>query len=111
MGAGPPPSRWPAIHGGNVITIPERGLAEHVKETALALSLTLTPQELQSLDAAHLPDRAVPLDQALVSGPILRGDPAHRAIVMFGVGWTMPPRSSRLSAYWRRLPSQLSRTF
>jgi len=25
----------------------------HVKENALALSLTLTPQELQMLDAAH----------------------------------------------------------
>jgi diketogulonate reductase-like aldo/keto reductase len=42
-----------AIRGGNVIAIPESGSAEHVKENAVALSLTLTPQELQTLDAAH----------------------------------------------------------
>src|SRR5689334_1738836 len=54
-----------AIRGGNVIAIPESGVASHVKENALALSLTLTPQELQSLDAAYPPpDRAVPLDHA-----------------------------------------------
>jgi diketogulonate reductase-like aldo/keto reductase len=46
------------IHGGNVIAIPESGSAAHVKENAVALSLTLTPQELQTLDAAHpLSDR------------------------------------------------------
>jgi diketogulonate reductase-like aldo/keto reductase len=44
-----------AIRSGNVIAIPESGLAEHVKENAVALSLTLTPQELQTLDAAHPP--------------------------------------------------------
>jgi aryl-alcohol dehydrogenase-like predicted oxidoreductase len=27
----------------------------HVKENAVALTLTLTPQELQTLDAAHPP--------------------------------------------------------
>ena len=43
------------IRSGNVIAIPESGLAEHVKENAVALSLTLTPQELQALDAAHPP--------------------------------------------------------
>ena len=42
-----------AIRGGNVIAIPESGSAAHVKENAVALSLTLTPQELQALDAAH----------------------------------------------------------
>ena len=31
------------------------GSAAHVKENAVALSLTLTPQELQALDAAHPP--------------------------------------------------------
>jgi diketogulonate reductase-like aldo/keto reductase len=41
------------IRSGNVIAIPESGSAKHVKENALALSLTLTPQELQTLDAAH----------------------------------------------------------
>ena len=47
-----------AIRSGNVIAIPESGSAAHVKENAVALSLTLTPQELQMLDAAHpLPDR------------------------------------------------------
>jgi diketogulonate reductase-like aldo/keto reductase len=46
-----------AIRSGNVIAIPESGLAAHVKENAVALSLTLTPQELQTLDAAHPPPR------------------------------------------------------
>jgi diketogulonate reductase-like aldo/keto reductase len=41
------------IRGGNVIAIPESGSAAHVKENAVALSLTLTPQELQTLDTAH----------------------------------------------------------
>ena len=40
------------IRSGNVIAIPESGLAAHVRENAVALSLTLTPQELQSLEAA-----------------------------------------------------------
>jgi diketogulonate reductase-like aldo/keto reductase len=44
-----------AIRSGNVIAIPESGLAAHVKENAVAFSLTLTPQELQTLDAAHPP--------------------------------------------------------
>lgn len=43
------------IRSGNVIAIPESGLAAHVKENAVALSLTLTPQELQTLDAAYPP--------------------------------------------------------
>jgi diketogulonate reductase-like aldo/keto reductase len=42
-----------AIRSGNVIAIPESGLAAHVKENAVALSLRLTSQELQTLDAAH----------------------------------------------------------
>ena len=42
-----------AIRSGNVIAIPESGSVEHVKENAVALSLTLTPEELQTLDAAH----------------------------------------------------------
>jgi diketogulonate reductase-like aldo/keto reductase len=41
------------IRGGNVMAIPESGSVAHVKENAVALSLTLTPQELQALDAAH----------------------------------------------------------
>jgi diketogulonate reductase-like aldo/keto reductase len=41
------------IHSGNVIAIPESGSPVHVKENAVALSLTLTPQELQALDAAY----------------------------------------------------------
>ena len=46
------------IRSGNVIAIPESGLAAHVKENAVALSLTLTPEELQSLEAAYpLPHR------------------------------------------------------
>jgi diketogulonate reductase-like aldo/keto reductase len=43
------------IRSGNVITIPESGSPAHVKENAAALALTLTPQELQTLDAAHPP--------------------------------------------------------
>jgi diketogulonate reductase-like aldo/keto reductase len=42
-----------AIRSGTVIAIPESGSAAHVKENAVALSLTLTPQELETLDAAH----------------------------------------------------------
>jgi diketogulonate reductase-like aldo/keto reductase len=41
----------------NVIAIPESGSAEHVKENAIALSLTLTPDEIRALDAAHPPNR------------------------------------------------------
>ena len=41
------------IRSGNVIAIPESGSPAHVKENAVALSLTLTPQELQALDAAY----------------------------------------------------------
>jgi diketogulonate reductase-like aldo/keto reductase len=47
-----------AIRSGNVIAIPESGSLPHVKENATALSLTLTPQDLQTLDSAHpLPSR------------------------------------------------------
>ena len=41
------------IRNGNVIAIPESGVPAHVEENAVALSLTLTPQELQTLDAAY----------------------------------------------------------
>jgi diketogulonate reductase-like aldo/keto reductase len=44
-----------AIRSGTVIAIPESGSVAHVKENAVALLLTLTPQELQTLDAAHPP--------------------------------------------------------
>ncbi len=40
------------VRSGNVIAIPESGSPAHVTENAVALSLTLTPQELQTLDAA-----------------------------------------------------------
>ena len=43
------------IRNGNVIAIPESGSPEHVKGNAVALSLTLTPDELQMLDTAHPP--------------------------------------------------------
>jgi diketogulonate reductase-like aldo/keto reductase len=42
-----------AVRSGNVIAIPESGVPTHVKENAAALSLTLTPQDLQTLDAAY----------------------------------------------------------
>jgi len=46
-----------AIRSGKVIAIPESGSAAHVRENAVALSLTLTPEELGKLDAAHPPPR------------------------------------------------------
>jgi diketogulonate reductase-like aldo/keto reductase len=46
-----------AIRSGNVIAIPESGSAAHVKENAVALSLTLTPQDLRTLDAAYPPPK------------------------------------------------------
>ena len=46
------------IRSGNVIAIPESGSPVHVRENAVALSLTLTPQELQTLRAVRpLPQR------------------------------------------------------
>ena len=41
------------IRSGNVIAIPESGAPAHVKENAVALSLTLTPDELAALNAAY----------------------------------------------------------
>jgi diketogulonate reductase-like aldo/keto reductase len=41
------------IRSGHVIAIPESGSAAHVKENAIALSLTLTPQEIETLGATH----------------------------------------------------------
>jgi diketogulonate reductase-like aldo/keto reductase len=47
-----------AIRIGNIIAIPESGSHAHVKENVVAFTLTLTPEELQTLDAAHpLPSR------------------------------------------------------
>ena len=43
------------IRNSKVIAIPESGSPAHVKENAVALSLTLTPEELQALDEAHPP--------------------------------------------------------
>ena len=40
------------IRDGNVIAIPEAGSAAHVREDAQALSVTLTPQDMQTLAAA-----------------------------------------------------------
>jgi diketogulonate reductase-like aldo/keto reductase len=40
------------IRNGTVIAIPESGSPEHTKENAAALSLTLTPEEVQTLSAA-----------------------------------------------------------
>jgi diketogulonate reductase-like aldo/keto reductase len=41
------------IRSGNVIAIPESGSPVHVRENAAALTLTLTPQEIETLNAAH----------------------------------------------------------
>ena len=35
------------------IALPESGAVAHVSENAVALSLTLTPEEVQTLDAVH----------------------------------------------------------
>jgi diketogulonate reductase-like aldo/keto reductase len=43
------------MRSGRVIAIPESGSADHVKENAVALSLTLAPQELKDLDTAFPP--------------------------------------------------------
>lgn len=43
------------IRNGRVIAIPESGSPDHVEENAVALSLTLTPDELRLLDAAYPP--------------------------------------------------------
>jgi diketogulonate reductase-like aldo/keto reductase len=40
------------IRSGNVIAIPESGSAAHVRENAVALSLTLTSEDIQTMDAA-----------------------------------------------------------
>ncbi len=41
------------IRSGSVIAIPESGSPAHVKENAVALSIALTTQDLQALDAAY----------------------------------------------------------
>lgn len=41
------------IRSGNVVAIPKSGSPAHVRENAVALSLTLTPQEIETLNAAH----------------------------------------------------------
>jgi len=46
-----------SIRSGNVIAIPESGSPTHVKENAVALSLTLAQRDLQTLDAAYPPPR------------------------------------------------------
>jgi diketogulonate reductase-like aldo/keto reductase len=40
------------IRSGNISAIPESGSVAHVKENAVALSLRLTPEDIQTLDAA-----------------------------------------------------------
>ena len=40
------------MRSGSVIAIPESGAPAHVRENAAALSVTLTPQDLKTLDAA-----------------------------------------------------------
>jgi diketogulonate reductase-like aldo/keto reductase len=43
------------IRSSKVIAIPESGNVDHVRENAVALSLALTSDEFQALDAAHPP--------------------------------------------------------
>jgi diketogulonate reductase-like aldo/keto reductase len=61
------------IRSGNVIAIPESGSAAHVKENAVALSLTLTPQDLQTLDSEHpLPSKYSPVQLLRIIRGFLR---------------------------------------
>jgi diketogulonate reductase-like aldo/keto reductase len=54
------------IRSGHVIAIPESGSPAHVRENAVALSIALTPRELQDLDAAfHAPFGAAWIHQIL----------------------------------------------
>ena len=53
------------IRTGNVIAIPESGLPAHVRENAAALSLTLTSQEIETLNAAH-PTRSMDFLRSLL---------------------------------------------
>jgi len=54
------------IRSGQVIAIPESGSPAHVRQNAVALSIALTPRELQSLDAAfHAPFGAAWMHQIL----------------------------------------------
>lgn len=53
------------IRGGRIIAISESGSPAHVKENAVAFSLTLTPQELHALDAAF-PVRSTPALRSLL---------------------------------------------
>jgi len=46
------------MRSGSVIAIPESGSPAHVKENAAALSIDLTPGDLEALDAAF-PGRSV----------------------------------------------------
>jgi len=41
------------MRSGDIIAIPESGSPAHVKENAAALSVTLTPDDLKTLNAAH----------------------------------------------------------
>ena len=41
------------IRNGNVIAIPESGSPAHTKENAAALSLALTPEDMQTLAAKY----------------------------------------------------------
>ena len=45
------------IRSGSVIAIPKSGNVAHVRENAVALSLALTSEEFQALDAASPPPR------------------------------------------------------
>ena len=53
------------IRGGSVIAIAESGLPAHVRENAAALSLTLTSQEIERLNAAH-PTRSMDFLRSLL---------------------------------------------
>ena len=49
------------VRGGNIVAIPKASSLDHVEENAAALHLTLTPEELATLDAAFPAPGVVPL--------------------------------------------------
>src|SRR5262249_39026294 len=86
------------IRSGDVIAIPESGSPAHVKKNAVALSLPLTPQELQPLDAAHPPPWALVPRTRLCPPATTTLGAAH---ALRGVG--TQPACGQLSAKTHRL--------
>ena len=80
-----------AIRSGNVIAIPKSGFPTHVKENAVALSLTLTQRDLQTLDAAYPPPAISFLSTSVreaTRGELACTFPWHRRAAQLTQVWT-----------------------